>query len=477
VIGRTLPRRTLGLLLLLACFLTVGCASYRHQQFRAESKTTVETADYALHFIEADDEGWFWESDQAHTAIELVRRKVQQRNTIVLVFVHGWHHSAQCCDDDVEGFKETLIRLKRQLGAPAHEAMQSKEVERTDRTNDINVVGIYIGWRGRSLPGPLNYFSFWGRKSSAERVGNADFGELISRLNDVYLQHNSRRQDEAPKKTPGGSTHFLGLVTIGHSFGGQVLLKAVNTTLEERLLHNNPVPAYLRGSRPADPRTETATVSGVGDLLVLLNPAIEAAQYHRLHVLAQGLNYPSEQTPIMLTVSAKNDVPRHRLFTFGRMLGELFTGKPRKEDPMEREVERKALGVYRDHITHRLVASDPSVKLVSTRIEHPREPGCDGDAPCTCDFLEWDAAPAIREPDSITAGSKPQLQDYDFSAQLTFNNVKLLPQPNAIAYQPFIVAEADESIIDGHNGIFTAPFIEFLVSYIAFVETKYAQLR
>lgn len=471
----SLERATaLFLFLLVACLLVVGCSSYRHRQFRAEDKTTVETADYALHFIETDDEGWFWEPDQADEAIELVRRKAAERNTIVLVFVHGWHHSARCCDDDVEGFKETLIRLSRQLGAPAHEAMQRSQGA---RERNINVVGIYIGWRGRSLPGLLDYFTFWGRKGSAERVGNADFGEFLSRLNDVYLRHNSRRRDEAPKDAPSGSGHFLGLVTIGHSFGAQVLLKAVGSGLEERLVHNNPAPGYLRGSRPATPPVATEAISGVGDLVVLLNPAIEAAQYHRLHILAQGLKYPPEQAPIMLTVSARNDVPRHRLFTFGRILGEVFTGKPRKEDPMEREVERKALGVYRKHITHRLVASDSSVKLIATRIEHTREPGCDGDAPCTCDFLEWDSQPAITIPDSITAGAATRLEDFDFSARLAFNNVKLLPQRNAIPYQPFIVAEADASVIDGHNGIFTAPFIEFLVSYIAFVETKYAQLR
>ena len=144
---------------------------------------------------------------------------------------------------------------------------------------------------------------------------------------------------------------------------------------------------------------------------------------------------------------------------------------------MERTVERQALGVYRDHITHRLAATDPSLRLAATLIEHPREPGCDGSKPCRCDFLEWSTRPAHEEPDTIAAGSETALQDFDFSGEITFNNVKLSPLANAIPYQPLIVAEADPSVIDGHNGIFTAPFLEFLVSYIAFVETKYAQLR
>lgn len=456
------------------CLTLAGCSSYRHHPYRPAERTTVERAEYALHFIEADDEGWFWDPTQATRAIELVREKVAERNTMVLVFVHGWHHSAECCDDDVEGFKETLIRLKRQLSAPAHEAMQT---DSASSAREMNVVGIYIGWRGRSLPGFINYFTFWGRKASAERVGNTDFGEFLARLNHLYLEHNSRRRDEAPDRMRASSDHFLGLVAIGHSFGGQVLLKAVGNALEAQLIRNSPVAGYLRSAETSTVRYEAQAIEGIGDLIVLLNPATEAAQYHRLHLLSRKLRYPPEQAPIMLTVSARNDVPRHRLFSFGRILGEIFTGKPRKPDPIERVVERSALGVYREHITHRLRAVDPSSRLVSTRIAHAREPGCPGTGPCLCDFLEWSEPPRVTARQSITASADTQLHSFDFSAEVTFSNVTLVPRANALPYQPFIVAEADESIIDGHNGIFTGPFLEFLVSYIAFVETKYAQLR
>lgn len=468
--------RTGVLLLLCASLIAAGCSSYLHKAYRSGENATVETPAYTLQFIEADDEGWFWDPRQAQDALDLVQRKVRERNTIVLVFIHGWHHSARCCDDDLEGFKETLIRLDQRLSAPAHEPMQSA-ASAEQPSERVNVVGIYIGWRGRSLPGPLNYFSFWGRKAAAERVGNTDFGELLARLNNVYLQHNASRSDEVPPEQRAQTKHFLGLVTIGHSFGGQVLLKAVSATLEEQLIRNSPLPGYLRTQRAGSQRVATPVITGVGDLLVLINPAAEAAQYHRLHALSHALRYPPEQAPLMLTVSARNDQPRHRLFTFGRVLGEIFTGKPRKEDPVERTVERQALGVYPDHITHRLVAVDPSLRLRATLIEHPRERGCDGDEPCRCDFLEWSTEPQRTEPDSITASTARRLHDFDFSGELTFSNVKLVPRENAIAYQPFIVAEADPSVIDGHNGIFTAPFLDFLVPYIAFVETKYAQLR
>ena len=73
---------------------------------------------FDLYFVEADDEGWFWQADQANRALDAVRRSAAARNTFVLLFVHGWHHSAQCCDDNVESFKETLKRLHIELTKP-----------------------------------------------------------------------------------------------------------------------------------------------------------------------------------------------------------------------------------------------------------------------------------------------------------------------------------------------------------------------
>lgn len=463
---------------ILLCFSVclLSCSSYRHQQFRADAQTQVRTDEYSLHFIESDDEGWFWEPRQANAALDLIHEQVAERDTIVLVFIHGWHHSAKCCDDDVEGFKETLTRLSRQLQRPAHAPMKSTGQQPASE-RDINVVGIYVGWRGRSLPGWLDYATFWGRKGSAERVGSTDFGEFLSRLNDVYLQYNPTRQSEVPESARQRSPHFLGLVTIGHSFGAQVLLKAVSGPLEEQLIHKNAAPGYLRDGAQTTAQTDTEPLKGIGDLLVLLNPAVEASQYHRLHTLSRSLRYPPQQTPIMLTVSAANDIPRHKLFTAGRMLGEFFTGKPRKADITERDVERKALGVYAGHVTHRLEPTDGSMKLISSRIEHRPEPGCEGEERCGCEFLQWQTQPEVTEPNSIAAGSASNLRAFDFSGPLTFNNVRLMPEPGAIAYQPFIVAEAGTAVIDGHNGIFTEPFLQFLVSYIAFVETKSAELR
>jgi hypothetical protein len=452
-----------------------GCSSYRHRQFRAGEATQATTEHYTLHFIEADDEGWLWEPEQATRALELVQQQVERDNTLVVVFVHGWHRSSECCDDAVEGFKETLIRLSQQFERPAHDSVTP---QRAATTRGLNVVGIYVGWRGRSLPGFLNYATFWGRKAAAERVGNTDLSEFLSRLNDLYGDFNPRAPSTDDRGTAARRDRFLGLITIGHSFGSQVLLKAVVGTLEERLIHMNPKPGYLGTPLASQAAVTNEPLYGLGDLIVLLNPAAEAALYHRLHLLSRSLAFPRTQAPIMLTISAENDRPRHSLFTFGRVLGEFFTGKPRKSDPLERAAEREALGVFDAHITHRLEPTDPNMSLVAKQIPHAPEPGCPSREPCRCRFLEWERVPEVTAPNSITNDNAGNLTAFDFSASVVFNNVRLQPKSaRVLPYQPLIVAAADDSIVDGHSGIFTEPLLDFLVPYIAFVETKHAQLR
>jgi hypothetical protein len=370
----------------------------------------------------------------------------------------------------VEGFRETLGRLSTLLEGRGFE-----------------IVGVYVGWRGRSLPGFLDYFTFWGRKSAAERVGQNDLKEFLARLQDLYveyrpdvcIQHHLDCEENATRQK-----NFLGVVALGHSFGGQVLMRAVTGSLEDRLQHVNHAPAYLRDARPAqpDPSVE-ASLAGFGDLVVLINPAAEASQYHRLHILSRGLNYSSLQSPVMLVVSAENDKPRHRLFTIGRRLGEFFTGKPHKENAVERTVERQALGVYPGHVTHRLTPVDPDMRLRSN--PKPRNSDLCQCADREVAWLSWSGEPKTHKENSLRPHD-PRLSDFDFSGNVVFNGVELLPLTRAevqneprwkdheIAqpYQPFIVAATSGHIVDGHTGIFTDPFMQFLVPYIAYIEEK-----
>jgi hypothetical protein len=91
----------------------------------------------------------------------------------------------------------------------------------------------------------------------------------------------------------------------------------------------------------------------------------------------------------------------------------------------------------------------------------------------------------VTKPESISPDNS-NLRTFDFSGNVVFDGVELSPLTRkdiaddrrwknhtpALPYQPFIVATTSSSIIDKHSGIFTDPFLHFLVPYIAYIEKK-----
>jgi hypothetical protein len=72
-----------------------------------------------------------------------------------------------------------------------------------------------------------------------------------------------------------------------------------------------------------------------------------------------------------------------------------------------------------------------------------------------------------------------KVAQFDFSSATVFAGVKLsrLAGVAAIDNSPVAVVATRDKIIDGHNGIFQSPFLDFLTDYIAFIEAKRAVLR
>ncbi len=82
--------------------------------------------------------------------------------------------------------------------------------------NPVPIVGVYIGWKGKSLMGPswFNWLSYWGRRNTANRVG----GEVLAKvLNDII------------DTTTPAATDKSRVLFIGHSFGARVLEHAVES--------------------------------------------------------------------------------------------------------------------------------------------------------------------------------------------------------------------------------------------------------
>lgn len=282
------------------------------------------------------------------------------------------------------------------------------------------MLGLYIGWRGQSLPDGLNYLTFWGRKSAAETVGDGDLREFLWKLQKLYMARNTSKDT------------FMGLVTVGHSFGGQVVFKAVTETFERDLLD---VIDHAKGTGKSEGKHQAKEiVSGFGDMTVLINPALEAFQYERIHRLTQQLSFTQAQAPVLLVVSSENDWARQFWFQWGRMFTRPF--RPSFPDDEQENLWLTALGEYRPQLTHDLKQSKAGQGIT--------------DSLCTVD---------LSSENTLGPGALVPISG--------------LHQP----YSPVVVAYTSSSLVDGHNGIFEKSFASFLTHYITHVEGKRICIR
>ncbi|WP_426234690.1 hypothetical protein [Pseudomonas sp. TWP3-2] len=400
-------RRRVGLagLVVMAVVVLTSC-NYGHrpyQQAPLQPMHGLSNVD-----VELDDFGNFWDRKKAEGVLNAIDDSAAKSNVVVLLFVHGWHHNAAEDDTNRSDFHITVKAVDEKL---------KDEIYQDARTNlniggDVKVVGVYLSWRGESLPGFLDYSTFWGRKAAAERVGDGAAREFIFRLNEIYKKRNQSDQK-----------HFMGLVSIGHSFGGQVLYRSVAASLEDNFLLHEAQPAQM-------------PVASVGDVTVLINPAFEAAQFDRLRALQSRYSYSPAQTPVLLVFSGERDWARQWFFPLGRRVSALF--RPAFSSDEKKAEWITALGEYEPQRTH-LLTLQPNKASYKFSKDYCQQ------------ALNFD----LTNPGVPFAG-----------ANLTALSGRSKP------YNPVVVAYSDNELIEAHNGIFKEDFRTFLIDYVALLEGK-----
>src|SRR5260370_4774121 len=251
--------------LALAATLLLGTACTVHRQLRTSTVPVDVTAPlsdpraraavasssierypgYTIAIVEFDDQGRFWDRRQvAALEAEMTKEASQADEAAVstIVFVHGWRDDARVCDKALVAFREFVRRIA---------------------TDDLGklpgrhpLIGVFLAWRGySSYVWPLEYFSFVGRKYTSARIGYGDVPELLAYLDSF------RRELNASRKEPSR------LVVIGHSLGGTIVFEALANIYKARLAEAWP---------GRDVNGKSAVVSGFDDLVLLLNPTLEA---------------------------------------------------------------------------------------------------------------------------------------------------------------------------------------------------------
>jgi hypothetical protein len=166
---------------------------------------------YKMGFIEFDEDGSQMDPAQADKVVKLIENEKARATggkIIALVYVHGWKNNADrtppgAKPKDVEKFTMALA----ELGFQARQAAGDRAVP---------VVGVYIGWKGRTLKGPdmFTWLSYWGRRNTANRIGGPELAAVLNRIIDTSV---------------AGAADRSRVMLVGHSFGARVLERAIES--------------------------------------------------------------------------------------------------------------------------------------------------------------------------------------------------------------------------------------------------------
>lgn len=326
------------------------------------SLITEPTDAYDLHFVEFDDQGRLYPnhevygvaSTQIDSFLDAVQRQVGDENSeqgaSVVVFVHGWKHSAKADDPNLLDFRRVL----RQLNSVEQAAFCKRRV-----------IGLYVAWRGAGskLGDPVEHTTFWSRKLAAENIATGSLQRLIAGLKALQAKTPQRSTVGARGLTEPDCSSRLKTTYVGHSFGGLVVLSSFSQDLMRRLmidraqLLNNPTLLW------PDP-------DPIDEMVVAINPAIEAERFDALYHTALQVPYKRYRSPRLVVVTSIDDPATRVAFPFGRWINTATKHYP-KHSGHARRSARTAVGHDPYYLTHQLTYWHQS----SHAGEVPADPG------------------------------------------------------------------------------------------------------
>lgn len=378
-----------------------------------------ETDNYLLGVVEFDDQGQFYNKQQLERLLDKLKEEAKENSLIMITFVHGWHHRAEEGDPNLNEFKELLEKIH------ILESKMSLLPER-DPGGKRKIVGVYLGWRGDSISIPgFNNITFWDRKSTAETIG-AQGGVTetlleLEKVKDIPLNSGKASGDNR-------------LITIGHSFGGLIVYSALAHTLLDRFVSKNPIVPGEDDSKPIIP--------GVGDLIVLINPAFEALQFANFHQLIKKPEYNNYQPTLMTVLTSENDNATKILFPIGRFFSTLF----------ESHIDPDKVCEVENNDSDKICEA----KANNTAIGH---------------FKPFKNAELDENNANETNTSTKEIitrEDWENQNPLNFQKTVLKRLNNTELLNPYLVIKVDKNLIPDHNKIWDEkseilPFLRALI--------------
>jgi pimeloyl-ACP methyl ester carboxylesterase len=294
-----------------------------------------EGTTYDLAIIEFDDHGVFWDVQQLGAALDLIeQRNVEtKRGILVIPFVHGWKNNA-----DPSQTNGDLVKFRERLAGIAAE-FSAAMGEEPDR-----VIGVYIGWRGKSTDLPLyNQVSFWSRRLTAERVASLNMREALLK---IMAASHARPESKC--------------FVVGHSMGGMIVAKTLAPSLTTLILS-----AGERGIQiPAD-------------FVLMLNPALDGlASWQLIDFLKRsnarlelrttdGTTMPAPG-PMIVSITSEADTATGIAYPLARSLSSMFTAfrsDHEEPQPSQRYLVTRAEGHVDYLVSHKAWIEDGKIIL------------------------------------------------------------------------------------------------------------------
>lgn len=416
--------------------------------------------DYYYATVEFDDQGWFWDRRQMEGVLRFLYENRDESGNpgefLIFAHAHGWQHDADACDNNVVCFQRLLERLD------VSERIFN-EITPGEPRPPRKVLGIFIAWRGKSgTIKKLNATTFFSRKRVGNRVGIGGVTELLNRLDDYRRLRNRAHL--------GSLTQ---LVISGHSFGGQVIYKALAEPLIER--------ATNMVGKDEDSRVDGdygyKVASSFGDLVVLVNPAFEGSAFESLQFAATNRCYPERQRPAMLVVTSVADQATRLAFPAGRTFSNLFS---RSRCPDQRKAVFRTVGHLDRYETHQLKLKGVEAGAMRAKKRKEGKCGCPYLAP-TEEFQMVDRDRAfLRELQQLAdQRRRADGKTYELGAQEAYDSPEefretsygldskdqemvLERTPDYAANYPYLVVSTDANFIPSHSAIFGESFTDFL---------------
>jgi hypothetical protein len=293
-----------------------NCSASGRKSADREGCVDGHTQHFSLAFVEFDDAGELWSigdqrwdrpkngeptkwpKSQLENAVQIVQAsrnfaQANNRQLLVLTFVHGWHNDASP-HDEVAG--QNLNSFKHSL-----EYLATHTQDQNDCTGDQCpvVVGIFLAWRGKLVQNDfLHVFTYANRRNAANRVGGVSMTEAImllelaakgapapydmenhcQQISQAELESHRIASGENPnsvQQAPPPAQFFL----VGHSFGARALLHGTAQAVLALILEQK-AQAVACAERWAklhpDQPLQGVTITSPIDLIALINPADDA---------------------------------------------------------------------------------------------------------------------------------------------------------------------------------------------------------